>query len=159
MPWRSIAGMIRNIGNVGRTYLNVDCACAAIRSASLVSCHSQIMPRIETSGSDTMSAPRLGERRATSESNDDAREGGLDAEIEHESLQCRPPESPQGQSPPGIQAAPEGSSKTTVAPDKGQFASQIAAGGSILLGVPTIVGEFAAKRRGFREPEDPREAT
>lgn len=29
-----------------------------------------------------------------------------------------PPESPQGQSPPGMQAAPEGSSKTTVAPDK-----------------------------------------
>jgi hypothetical protein len=31
-----------------------------------------------------------------------------------------PPESPQGQSPPGMQAAPEGSSKTTVAPDKGK---------------------------------------
>jgi hypothetical protein len=29
-----------------------------------------------------------------------------------------PPESPQGQSPPGMQPAPEGSSKTTVAPDK-----------------------------------------
>jgi hypothetical protein len=29
-----------------------------------------------------------------------------------------PPESPQGQSPPGMQAAPEGSSKNTVAPDK-----------------------------------------
>lgn len=29
-----------------------------------------------------------------------------------------PPESPQGQSPPGMQAAPEGSSKTVVAPDK-----------------------------------------
>jgi len=29
-----------------------------------------------------------------------------------------PPESPQGQSPPGMQAAPEGSSKTTLAPDK-----------------------------------------
>ncbi|HEY7229236.1 MAG TPA: hypothetical protein VH558_02585 [Pseudolabrys sp.] len=31
-----------------------------------------------------------------------------------------PPESPQGQSPPGMQAAPEGSSKTTVAPEKGK---------------------------------------
>jgi hypothetical protein len=29
-----------------------------------------------------------------------------------------PPESPQGQSPPGMRPAPEGSSKTTVAPDK-----------------------------------------
>jgi hypothetical protein len=29
-----------------------------------------------------------------------------------------PPESPQGQSPPGMQAAPEGSSKTVVEPDK-----------------------------------------
>ena len=29
-----------------------------------------------------------------------------------------PPESPQGQSPPGMQAAPEGSSKTIVEPDK-----------------------------------------
>ena len=29
-----------------------------------------------------------------------------------------PAESPQGQSPPGMQPAPEGSSKTTVAPDK-----------------------------------------
>lgn len=29
-----------------------------------------------------------------------------------------PAESPQGQSPPGMQAAPEGSSKTTVAPNK-----------------------------------------
>ena len=29
-----------------------------------------------------------------------------------------PAESPQGQSPPGMQAAPEGSSKTTKAPDK-----------------------------------------
>jgi len=29
-----------------------------------------------------------------------------------------PPESPQGQSPPGMQSAPEGSSKTTVEPDK-----------------------------------------
>ena len=28
------------------------------------------------------------------------------------------PESPQGQSPPGMQPPPEGSSKTTVAPDK-----------------------------------------
>jgi hypothetical protein len=31
-----------------------------------------------------------------------------------------PPESPQGQSPPGMQSAPEGSSKTTVEPDKGK---------------------------------------
>ena len=29
-----------------------------------------------------------------------------------------PPESPQGQSPPGMQAAPEGSTKTVVQPDK-----------------------------------------
>jgi hypothetical protein len=29
-----------------------------------------------------------------------------------------PPESPQGQSPPGMQAAPEGSSKTVVEPKK-----------------------------------------
>jgi hypothetical protein len=29
-----------------------------------------------------------------------------------------PPESPQGQSPPGMQAAPEGSSKTVVEPTK-----------------------------------------
>ena len=29
-----------------------------------------------------------------------------------------PASSPQGQTPPGMQAAPEGSSKTTVAPDK-----------------------------------------
>jgi hypothetical protein len=29
-----------------------------------------------------------------------------------------PASSPQGQSPPGMQAAPEGSSKTTVSPDK-----------------------------------------
>src|SRR5690349_5650435 len=29
-----------------------------------------------------------------------------------------PPESPQGQSPPGMQAAPEGSTKTVVSPDK-----------------------------------------
>src|SRR5262245_30369727 len=29
-----------------------------------------------------------------------------------------PAASPQGQTPPGMQAAPEGSSKTTVAPDK-----------------------------------------
>jgi hypothetical protein len=29
-----------------------------------------------------------------------------------------PADSPQGQSPPGMQAAPEGSSKTIVAPDK-----------------------------------------
>lgn len=29
-----------------------------------------------------------------------------------------PAESPQGQSPPGMQAAPEGSTKTVVAPDK-----------------------------------------
>jgi hypothetical protein len=29
-----------------------------------------------------------------------------------------PPESPQGQSPPGMQSAPEGSLKTTVEPDK-----------------------------------------
>jgi hypothetical protein len=29
-----------------------------------------------------------------------------------------PPESPQGQSPPGMQPAPEGSTKTVVEPDK-----------------------------------------
>lgn len=29
-----------------------------------------------------------------------------------------PPESPQGQSPPGMQAAPDGSTKTTVEPPK-----------------------------------------
>src|SRR5512139_3885648 len=67
MPRRSIAGITRNIGSVGSTYQNVDCACAAIRSASLVSCHSQMMPRIETSGSETIRAPRVGERRATSD--------------------------------------------------------------------------------------------
>jgi hypothetical protein len=31
-----------------------------------------------------------------------------------------PASSPQGQSPPGMQAAPEGSSKTTSSPDKGK---------------------------------------
>jgi len=36
----------------------------------------------------------------------------------HTSSGGAPPESPQGQSPPGMQAAPEGSRKTVVEPDK-----------------------------------------
>ena len=36
----------------------------------------------------------------------------------HTSSGGAPPESPQGQSPPGMQPAPEGSTKTTVEPDK-----------------------------------------
>jgi len=65
IPWRNIAGITRNIGSVGSTYQNVDCAWTVIRSTSLVSCHSQRMPRINTSGRDTMRAPSVGERRAT----------------------------------------------------------------------------------------------
>jgi len=67
IPWRNIAGIRRNIGKVGSTYQKVDCACVAIRSASPVSCHSQRMPRIETRGSETMRAPSVGDRRATSD--------------------------------------------------------------------------------------------
>ena len=36
----------------------------------------------------------------------------------HTSSGGAPPESPRGQSPPGMQPAPEGSTKTTVEPDK-----------------------------------------
>src|SRR4029450_76008 len=60
MPCRNIAGISKNIGIVGSTYQNVDCAWAAMHSTLPVSRHSQRMPRIETNGSDTISAPRLG---------------------------------------------------------------------------------------------------
>ena len=66
-PWRSSAGSTRNIGSVGSTYQKVDSACAAILTASPVSRQSQRMPSRETSGSETMRAPSVGERRATSE--------------------------------------------------------------------------------------------
>ena len=64
---RSISGMAINIGNVGSTYQKVATICEAMRSVSPVSRHSQITARIDTSGSDTMSAPSAGLRFATSE--------------------------------------------------------------------------------------------
>src|SRR4051794_13689990 len=66
-PARSMPGSTRNIGRDGRTYQNVDSAWPAIRSASPVSRHSQMIPSNETSGSETINAPNAGLRFATSE--------------------------------------------------------------------------------------------
>lgn len=65
-PWRSSSGISRNIGSVGSTYQKVDCASAATRWVSPASCHSQTSASREVSGSETMSAPSAGERRAVS---------------------------------------------------------------------------------------------
>src|SRR5688572_15567837 len=67
IPCRSSAGMIRNIGRDGNTNQNVPSAWRAMRSASLVSRHSQMIARIETSGSEAISPPMAGLRRATSD--------------------------------------------------------------------------------------------
>lgn len=66
-PCRSKNGRTRNIGSDGSTNQNVLSECAARRSVSTVSRQSQIMPMIETSGSDAINPPMLGLRRATSE--------------------------------------------------------------------------------------------
>ena len=77
----------------------------------------------------TMSAPTWAEdkpvdksgystgRQQTPETTGQKQPQGWTGPLETESGGA-PPESPQGQSPPGMQPAPEGSSKTTVAPDK-----------------------------------------
>src|SRR5579864_7710624 len=67
MPARSIAGRIRNIGSDGKTYQNVDCVRLSIRSASPVSRQSHRIPKSDTKGSETISAPKLGLRFATSD--------------------------------------------------------------------------------------------
>src|SRR5262245_64142205 len=67
IPCRNIAGISKNIGSVGSTNQNVDCARAAMRSTSPVSRHNQRMARIETKGSDKITAQRVGERRANAE--------------------------------------------------------------------------------------------
>jgi len=59
--------MTKNIGSDGRTNQKVASDCAAMRSVSAVSCHSQIIARIETSGSEAIRPPKPGLRRATSE--------------------------------------------------------------------------------------------
>jgi hypothetical protein len=56
-------------------------------------------------------------RTSTPESKGELQPQGWTGPINTESGGA-PAESPQGQSPPGMQAAPEGSSKTTVEPDK-----------------------------------------
>src|SRR6185437_4261202 len=66
-PARNSAGITRNIGSVGSTYQNVDCVVAAMRAVSPVSRHSQMKLSTETSGSDKMSAPSVGARRAVSD--------------------------------------------------------------------------------------------
>lgn len=60
MPWRSSAGISRNIGSEGNTYQKVASACAAMFAASGRSCHNQIIPSTDTSGSDATSAPSPG---------------------------------------------------------------------------------------------------
>lgn len=59
-PLRSMKGIRRNIGSEGRTYQKVASAWAAMLAVSGLSCHSQIMPSTETSGSDAISAPAAG---------------------------------------------------------------------------------------------------
>jgi len=66
-PARSIAGRIRNIGSDGKTYQNVDSAWLAIRSVSPVSRQSHRIPKSDTNGNETMSAPKAGLRFATSD--------------------------------------------------------------------------------------------
>jgi hypothetical protein len=67
MPCRSSAGITRNIGSVGSTYQKVDSAVAAMRAESPVSRQSQMKPSTEMSGSERISAPTVGARRAASE--------------------------------------------------------------------------------------------
>jgi hypothetical protein len=66
-PCRSIAGRTKNIGSDGRTNQKVASDCAATRCVSAVSCQSQIIARIETSGSEAIRPPKPGLRLATSE--------------------------------------------------------------------------------------------
>jgi hypothetical protein len=66
-PARSIAGRTRNIGSDGRTYQNVDSAWLAIRSVSAVSRQSHRIPNSDTKGNETIRAPKLGLRFATSD--------------------------------------------------------------------------------------------
>lgn len=65
MPWRSSAGMSKNIGRDGSTYQNVAPECAAMFPASGRSRQSQIMPRTDTRGRDATSAPMPGYRLAS----------------------------------------------------------------------------------------------
>src|SRR5215467_6549551 len=83
-PCRNSAGSTRKKGKVGSTRKNVPWPSAAIRSLSPVSRHSQIMARMETSGSERISAPHIGLRRATSgEGDDDPRHCCFDDKVKH----------------------------------------------------------------------------
>ncbi len=66
-PARSIAGMVKNIGIDGARNQIVPMEWLARRSTSRVSCHNQIIDSTDTSGSETINAPRPGKRRAVSE--------------------------------------------------------------------------------------------
>ena len=66
-PARSIAGRARNSGIDGRKNQKALCASSAIRSPSRVSCQTQMKVSSETNGSETISPPTPGHRRATSE--------------------------------------------------------------------------------------------
>jgi hypothetical protein len=63
------------------------------------------------------SSPTVGTGRTPPEEKGQLQPQGWTGPINTESGGA-PPESPQGQSPPGMQPAPEGSNKTTVAPEK-----------------------------------------
>ncbi len=62
---RSSHGISRNMGREGSTYQKVAWAWSAMLAASGLSRQSQIMPITETSGSEAISAPKPGYRRAT----------------------------------------------------------------------------------------------
>ena len=66
-PERSMAGNARNIGIDGRKNQKADWASSATRSPSPVSRHSQTKVSSDTNGSETISPPIPGHRRATSE--------------------------------------------------------------------------------------------
>jgi len=60
-------GISRNIGREGKTYQNVADACVAMICGSGFSSQSHIIPRTDTSGSEAISAPKRGYKRATLE--------------------------------------------------------------------------------------------
>jgi hypothetical protein len=85
-------------------YVAIGLACAAIFATSI---HAEDSATIKSGADRTQTPETTGQKQPQGWTGPiDTGTGGA------------PASSPQGQSPPGMQAAPEGSSKTTVAPDK-----------------------------------------
>jgi hypothetical protein len=90
-----------------------------VRSLALIICLTIVGcgPTVAQTDQDKANSATMGTGRTAPEDKGQLQPQGWTGPVNTQSGGA-PAESPQGQSPPGMQAAPEGSSKTVVAPEK-----------------------------------------